>query len=266
MFAFAITHELCFTNVLYIWNFPHPAPRRRSRTICSAAPHRRGADAPLPRTARPVHGPHAPREGEEWSRIVRPRDQGPRRSWSRSRLIENRQHSRRLCAVVVHHDANGVLTPLKPICRRPTPYRADFDRPHIPKSSGPVRCGPQPPQPRNRPRCTRVAVSSASGVLYRPARERSLPNLEKILENCLNDTVRRRILPSLSTGDFSALKPCSSYMTAAKRTISVSLPSLPWLHHDDIMPVCGIRLPSHLAPEAAASASRHHQQGLTEEG
>ena len=51
MFAFAITHELCFTNVLYMLELSAPPI---AGTICSAGPSSsRAADAPLPRNRSP---------------------------------------------------------------------------------------------------------------------------------------------------------------------------------------------------------------------
>lgn len=77
--------------------------------------------------------------------------------------------------------------------------------------------------------CTRGCRFCQAGMLYRPARERGLPNLEKILTNCLNDTGFDDVsFLALSTGDFSALK--ALFMRTMDRCveeqISVSLPSL----------------------------------------
>ena len=106
-----------------------------------------------------------------------------------------------------------------------------------------------------------------------PARERSLPNLEKILENCLNDTGFDDVsFLALSTGDFSALKTLflGTMDRCEAEQISVSLPSLRvGSIDDDIMRrLAGIRRTgATLAPEAGSQRLRDIiNKGVTEEG
>ncbi|WP_300686950.1 TIGR03936 family radical SAM-associated protein, partial [uncultured Bilophila sp.] len=112
-----------------------------------------------------------------------------------------------------------------------------------------------------------------AGVLYRPSRERSLPNLEKILENCLNDTGFDDVsFLALSAGDFSALKTLflGTMDRCEAEQISVSLPSLRvGSIDDDIMRrLAGIRRTgATLAPEAGSQRLRDIiNKGVTEEG
>ena len=121
--------------------------------------------------------------------------------------------------------------------------------------------------------CTRGCRFCQAGVLYRPARERSLPNLEKILENCLNDTGFDDVsFLALSTGDFSALKTLflGTMDRCEAEQISVSLPSLRvGSIDDDIMRrLAGIRRTgATLAPEAGSQRLRDIiNKGVTEEG
>ena len=75
----------------------------------------------------------------------------------------------------------------------------------------------------------RVAIARALCMVYRPARERSLENINELLSKCLNETGFDEIsFLSLSTGDFSALKTLSFGVLdrCAREQISLSLPSL----------------------------------------
>ena len=89
MFAFAITHELCFTNVLYMLELSGIPLRAADRgdDLFRWPLNRRGRRMRhCLGTARPVHGPHAPRRRRgDGPGIVRPRDQGPRRRLERLR-------------------------------------------------------------------------------------------------------------------------------------------------------------------------------------
>lgn len=216
-------------------------------------------------------------EGEEMvpelcDLVIKAREEG----WSRSRLIEEAVNIPGVYAPSLYtHDANGVLTPLKPDL--PTPGRrivADFDRAAYPEKQvvpfGAVHNRLSLEIARG---CTRGCRFCQAGVLYRPARERSLPNLEKILENCLNDTGFDDVsFLALSTGDFSALKTLflGTMDRCEAEQISVSLPSLRvGSIDDDIMRrLAGIRRTgATLAPEAGSQRLRDIiNKGVTEEG
>jgi radical SAM family uncharacterized protein/radical SAM-linked protein len=77
--------------------------------------------------------------------------------------------------------------------------------------------------------CTRGCRFCQAGIIYRPARERGVEALRSIIDNCLNSTGYDDLsFLSLSSGDFSALKEL--FLGAAERCaaeqVSLSLPSL----------------------------------------
>ncbi len=120
--------------------------------------------------------------------------------------------------------------------------------------------------------CTRGCRFCQAGSIYRPARERSVTNLQHLIENCLTSTGFDDVsFLSLSTGDYSALKEL--FMTTVDRCsreqISVSLPSLRVGSIDDsIMErMAGIRRTgATLAPEAGSQRLRDViNKGITEE-
>jgi radical SAM family uncharacterized protein/radical SAM-linked protein len=120
--------------------------------------------------------------------------------------------------------------------------------------------------------CTRSCRFCQAGMLYRPVRERSLENLENLMEKCLNSTGYDDIsYLSLSTGDFSALKTffTSAIERCAREQISVSLPSLRIGSIDDSImeSMAGIRRTgATLAPEAGSQRLREViNKGITEE-
>ena len=120
--------------------------------------------------------------------------------------------------------------------------------------------------------CTRGCRFCQAGMVYRPVRERSLDKLGELLEKCLADTGFDEVsYLSLSTGDFSALKTffMSSIDRCAREQIAVSLPSLRVGSIDDsIMErMAGIRRTgATLAPEAGSQRLRDViNKGVTEE-
>ncbi len=120
--------------------------------------------------------------------------------------------------------------------------------------------------------CTRGCRFCHAGIIYRPVRERSINNLQDLLQRCLNDTGFDEVsYLSLSTGDFSALKHLfmSTMDRCAKEQISVSLPSLRVGSIDDsiMQRVAGIRRTgATLAPEAGSQRLRDViNKGVSEE-
>ncbi|WP_035271958.1 TIGR03960 family B12-binding radical SAM protein [Desulfonatronum thiodismutans] len=77
--------------------------------------------------------------------------------------------------------------------------------------------------------CTRGCRFCQAGMIYRPVRERRLETLDRILENALDRTGFDELsFLSLSTGDFSCLDALfqRSHALCRDRQVSVSLPSL----------------------------------------
>ncbi len=120
--------------------------------------------------------------------------------------------------------------------------------------------------------CTRGCRFCQAGMTYRPARERSVAELTGLLNRCLTDTGYGELsFLSLSTGDFSALKTlfnaCVERCVAEE--VSVSLPSLRVGSIDDSIMgrIAGIRRTgATLAPEAGSQRLRDViNKGVTEE-
>ncbi len=120
--------------------------------------------------------------------------------------------------------------------------------------------------------CTRGCRFCQAGSIYRPARERNVAHLKNLLENCLTSTGFDDVsFLSLSTGDFSALKELfmSTVERCAFEQVSVSLPSLRVGSIDDAIMgrMADIRRTgATLAPEAGSQRLRDViNKGVTEE-
>lgn len=280
MFAFAITHELCFTNVLYMLDLAGIPLRAAERgddlftwplIVCG------GGCAITAEPLAPFMDVMLLGEGEELvpefcDLLMRARAE----NWSRSRFLEKAVSIPGVYVPSFYkHDQQGYLFPLRPDL--PVPGRrimADFDEASYPEKQvvpfGAVHNRLSLEIARG---CTRGCRFCQAGILYRPARERHLPNLENILEKCLGDTGFDDIsFLSLSTGDFSALKTLFLHTMdrCAAEQVSVSLPSLRvGSIDDDIMRrMAGIRRTgATLAPEAGSQRLRDSiNKGVTEEG
>lgn len=120
--------------------------------------------------------------------------------------------------------------------------------------------------------CTRGCRFCQAGSIYRPARERKVDTLRNLLQDCLTSTGFDDVsFLSLSTGDFSALKELfmSTVERCAFEQVSVSLPSLRVGSIDDAIMerMAGIRRTgATLAPEAGSQRLRDViNKGITEE-
>ncbi len=120
--------------------------------------------------------------------------------------------------------------------------------------------------------CTRGCRFCQAGMVYRPVRERTVDNLSNILGKCLAGTGYDDVsFLSLSTGDFSALKGLflKTHASCAQEQISISLPSLRVGSIDDSImeKLSSIRRTGvTLAPEAGSQRLRDViNKGVTEE-
>jgi radical SAM family uncharacterized protein/radical SAM-linked protein len=120
--------------------------------------------------------------------------------------------------------------------------------------------------------CTRGCRFCQAGMLYRPVRERSLPELHRLLEEGLGRTGFEEVsFLSLSTGDFSALTGLfeQSISRCSGDQISISLPSLRVgsLHPRLMSLIASIRRTGvTLAPEAGSQRLRDViNKGITED-
>lgn len=280
MFAFAITHELCFTNALYMLELSGIPLRAADRgddlfrwPLIAAGDGCAIVSEPLaPFMDLMLLGEDEKTVPELCDLVAKTREEG----WSRSRLIEEAVNTPGVYTLSLYtHDANGVLTPLRPSLS--TPRRrivADSDRAAYPEKqvvpSGAAHSRLSLRIARGRIRDCRFCQVSA---LYRPVRERSLPNLERIFENCLSDTGLDDVsFLVLSMGDFLASKTLflGTMDRCETEQISVSLPSLyAGSIDDDIMRrLAGIRhIGATPAPEAGSQRLRNIiNKGVTEEG
>jgi radical SAM family uncharacterized protein/radical SAM-linked protein len=120
--------------------------------------------------------------------------------------------------------------------------------------------------------CTRGCRFCQAGIIYRPVRERNIARLQALLDDCLSSTGYDDVsYLSLSTGDFSALKTFfkETIKRCSAEQISVSLPSLRvGSIDDDIMEgMASIRRTgATLAPEAGSQRLRDIiNKGISEE-
>ena len=120
--------------------------------------------------------------------------------------------------------------------------------------------------------CTRGCRFCQAGMIYRPARERSVAGITRLMQDCLTTTGFDDLsFLSLSTGDFSSLKElflsCIGRCNAEQ--VSVSLPSLRvGSIDDDIMQRLSAlrRTGVTLAPEAGSQRLRNViNKGITED-
>ncbi len=120
--------------------------------------------------------------------------------------------------------------------------------------------------------CTRGCRFCHAGMIYRPVRERGLDTLETLVAEGLNRTGYEELsFLSLSTGDFSALESlfAQSIDRCRREQVAVSLPSLRagTLSDSILSMMAGIRRTgATLAPEAATQRLRDViNKGITEE-
>ena len=121
--------------------------------------------------------------------------------------------------------------------------------------------------------CTRGCRFCHAGMIYRPVRERSLEKLDAIMEQGLTQSGYGELsFLSLSTGDFSALSGLFRQSMARCRAeqVGVSLPSLRVgsVNEDIIEQIAGIRRTgATIAPEAGSQRLRDViNKGVTKEG
>ena len=236
MFAFAITHELCFTNVLYMLELsgiPLRAADRGDDLFRWPLIVAGGGCAIASEPLAPFMDLMLLGEGEEMvpelcDLVIKAREEG----WSRSRLIEEAVNIPGVYAPSLYtHDANGVLTPLKPDL--PTPGRrivADFDRAAYPEKQvvpfGAVHNRLSLEIARG---CTRGCRFCQAGFLYRPMRQRDAGLLNRAAQElCANTGYEELSLSSLSTSDHGQLEELLDDLNewAPKEHVSLSLPSL----------------------------------------
>ncbi len=279
MVGFSITHELCYTNVLYMMDLAGIPLRSAERSASGGNWPVITAGGGCTLAAEPL----APfvdlmflGEGEEiLPEFLRILEKAKAEGWSREALLEEASRLEGVYVPEFFSDSGSRLppVPLKPwhasVKRRAIP---DMDKAFYP-SVQPVPFGAV----HNRLAleigrgCTRGCRFCQAGIIYRPARERSVENLRELLDASLKGTGYDDVsFLSLSTGDFSALKTLfhSCLDRCAAEQIAVSLPSLRVGSIDDsiMQGVAGIkRSGATLAPEAGSQRLRDViNKGITE--
>ncbi|MDR2488934.1 MAG: TIGR03960 family B12-binding radical SAM protein [Desulfovibrio sp.] len=237
--GFSVTHELCYTNILYILDLAgiplraetrrFPGPDGRPWPLILAGGGCSMAAEPLaPFMDAMILGEAEASLPEVLETLERARREGRGRH---DLLLALSRIPGLYIPEFFAPDGDGVLRPLhehhRRIVRRIVPDMNEAPYPVLqPIPFGAVHNRLALEIGRG---CTRGCRFCQAGSIYRPARERSVATLQKLLDDCLNSTGFDDLsYLSLSTGDFSALREL--FMKTAPRCereqVAVSLPSL----------------------------------------
>ena len=234
--AFSITHELCYTNVLYMLDLAGIPLRHAARgedlaacpLVIAGGGAVLGAEPLAPFMDLMVLG-----DGEETlPDLLRLLEQARAEGWTRSGLLREARH---IPGVYVPsffaEGADGALVPRFADHARPARrIVTDLERALYPaRQVIPVGAVHNRLSLEIARGCTRGCRFCHAGMVYRPVRERSPESVSALLEGCLRETGFEEIsFLSLSTGDYSALKTlCAATLDrCAREQVALSLPSL----------------------------------------
>lgn len=276
--GFHLTHELCYTNVLNMLELGNIPLRSRDRgdslfdwPIIAAG----GGCTLSAEPAAPFFDIMMLGEGEEvLPEVLRILEESRKSNLSRTEFLHRARTVPGVYVPAFFTVENGSPRPLVPgyecVRRR---IMEDMDKAPYPESQvipfGAVHNRLALEIARG---CTRGCRFCQAGMVYRPARERSVTELSRLINDCLGHTGYDDLsFLSLSTGDFSALKTLflQTADRCAEEQISLSLPSLRVGSIDDsiMARMAGIRRTgATLAPEAGTQRLRDViNKGITEE-
>ena len=286
--GFSITHELCFTNVLYMLDLAgiplHSKDRQGLQKdnkpwplILAGGGCTLAAEPLAPFMDVMILG-----EGEEClPEVLKVIEQGKKENCTRQNILEKLSYIEGVYIPEFFEENPNRTNKTDPYLIAKYPHHQkvlrrivpDMDKAHYPAAQ-PIAFGAI----HNRLAleiargCTRGCRFCQAGSIYRPARERKVSSLQNLLQSCLTSTGFDDVsFLSLSTGDFSALKELfmSTVERCAFEQVSVSLPSLRVGSIDDAIMerMSGIRRTgATLAPEAGSQRLRDViNKGISEE-
>lgn len=234
--AFAITHELCYTNVLYVLDLAGIPLRHESRSqsldecplVIAGGGALLSAEPLAPFIDLMLLG-----EGEEsLPEALQLLEQAKKNGWNRNEyLLRARFIPGAYVPSFFRSNPDGTVTPVFADHARPTRrIMADMDRAIYPiRQVVPIGAIHNRISLEIARGCTRGCRFCHAGIVYRPARERSIDAIPSMLKACIDETGFNEVsLLSLSTGDFSGLKTlCATVLDqCADEQISLCLPSL----------------------------------------
>ncbi len=276
MLAFHLTHELCYTNVLFMLDLAglplHSAHRDASMPLVAAG----GGCAFNPEPLAPFIDIAVLGDGEEVlpAILAAARDSRARREDRRTLLLALSRIPGVYVPSFFEPAPDGGVRPLVPgYDHVEKALIADLDAAVFP-TGRPVSFG-QAVHDRLAVEiargCTRGCRFCHAGMIYRPVRERSLETIASLVDKGLAATGFEELsFLSLSTGDFSALESlfCRSAEKCRREQVAISLPSLRAGTLSDAMLaiMAGIRRTgATVAPEAATQRLRDViNKGITE--
>lgn len=276
--CFSITHELCFTDVLHMLDLAQIPLRSSERSedlsqspvIMAGGGAMMGAEALTPFVDLVSLG-----DGEEQlPEIFEVLENAKRQGLTRAAFLKE---ASRIPGVYIPsffaHDQSGKIKALRDGYRPARRIVSNLDdAPYPVRQVTPVSAVHNRLSLEIARGCSRGCRYCHAGIVYRPPRERSLENLGKILDQCLDATGYDEVsFLALSAGDYSALNALynQSYDRCAAEQISLALPSLrvSSVGGDVLNKMASLRRTGMtLAPEAGTQRMRDViNKGITEE-